>query len=119
MEIPHDVRLTLTASFFAYEADEAIRSGARRGSFDHVGDPVGKVIQWLWNGPDPMDASAGLTDYLSQLRRWNRGAPKPEITLDDVLDALRPAWTGGMEDYRRFCDRARAEVPRLYGGPVN
>lgn len=119
MDIPTDVRLTLTASFFAYEADQAIQGGARRDSFGHVGDPVGKVIQWLWHGPDPTDATAAFAGYLSYLRKWNPAAPKPEITLEDALGALRFAWTDGMDEYQRFCERARDEVPQFYGASVS
>lgn len=116
-DLPPNIRETLTSGFFAAEADWAIKSGAKRGQFDHAGDPVGKIIAWLWrNNQD--DAMMGLADYISQLRNHHPAAPSPPITLDDVLGALRPAMPSNFIDYELLCAKARTDVPVYYGSPA-
>lgn len=115
--IPTNVRDILLHGFLAHEANNAVTAGARRGDFDHAGDSLGKVIAWLW-ASDPDAVSLNLAEYLRDLRDRTPTAP---ITLEDVLGALRFATPAAFSsaDYAILCDRARVEVPRYYGGPVN
>lgn len=115
--ISTNVRDTLLHGFLAHEANNAVMTGARRGDFDHAGDPLGKVIAWLWE-TDPDAVALNLAEYLRELRDRTPTAP---ITLEDVLGALHFAKPAAFSstDYAMMCDRARAEVPRYYGGPVN
>ncbi|MBE7195684.1 MAG: hypothetical protein INR66_24810 [Gordonia polyisoprenivorans] len=118
--IPENVLTHLLTGFWCSEAALAIRDGAARGAFHHAGDPIGKVLAWLWR-TNPDRTIMGITDYLYALRKGDPNAPQPPITLADVLGALKPAMPHGFEttEYDALCDRARTEVPRYAGSPVD
>lgn len=118
--VPRGVLRTLLVGFTAYEADSALRRDAKRGSFFHAGDPMGKVVAWLWR-ERPDDAMDVIAHYLEELRVRHPAAPDPKITLDDVLRALGPAMPNDFrrEEFEALCERARADVPGLFGGGVD
>lgn len=113
-DVPDDIREMLLDGFFAHHADTAIRDGARRGEFDHVGDEFGKVFTWLWRC-DQKEAIDHLAGYLAELRR-HPDAPTPPLGLADVLDALRPAIDLTDDEYTAICDRAHTEAPDYLQG---
>lgn len=118
-EMPDRIRRLLFSAFAAHEAELAIRGGASRDDFLHAGDPMGIVVAWLWN-VDREFLPSFLADYLSQLRDHNPRRPKPQITLENVLTALRIAMPQDFErrDFEALCAMARVEVEPYYGpGP--
>lgn len=118
-ELPGPIRRLLLAAFAAHEAELAIRGGAKRADFSHAGDPMGTVVAWLWRD-DRNFLPQFLADYLSQLRDHNPRRPRPPITLDDVLAALRVAMPGDFErqDFAALCVLASTDVEPYYGlGP--
>ncbi|WP_040793199.1 hypothetical protein [Nocardia paucivorans] len=104
-DMPDDIREMVLAGFFARQADTAIRAGARRGEFSHVGDEFGKVFAWLWR-VDRHEALDHLAGYLVALRR-HPDSPTPPVRLDDVLGALGLAADITDDEYAAICDRAR------------
>lgn len=118
VEVPDYVLTHLLTGFINEEADAQVRLfGAERGNFGHAGDPLAKVFAWLWRTDQP-EAMSRVAGYLLELRKWNRDAPSPPITLDDVLGALRPPFDGYLDDgeVQAFCERARRDVPEHAGG---
>lgn len=109
-------RRHLLSAFAEREAATIVGYGCQGGDFDHVGDPMGTVMAWLWRA-HPDEVAGVLTEYLDAVRR-HPNAPKKPIMLEDVLTALRPALPGDFdaEDYRGLCERARWDVPGYYQG---
>lgn len=122
VDVPDNVLSTLLAGFVAGAASRTLDSAADRSSrpeFLHPGDPFGRVLAWVWQ-LSPDRAMIQLADYLAELRVHGPGAGDldPPIRLEEILRGLRFALPQGFTDYDQIVERARQQVPRLYGDDV-
>ncbi|MFA4085269.1 hypothetical protein ONA92_26605 [Mycobacteroides salmoniphilum] len=112
--VPASIRRRLLSGFVADAANDIIRTKAQMGGdLVLVGDSAGAVFQWLWQ-TDPDETVLRVADLMSEIHRHNAN-PDPDITLDEVLEALERA----MPDTPRaaFADIAaecRKRVPNFY-----
>jgi hypothetical protein len=88
------------------------------GSAIHPGDPVGKVITWLWR-TNRNEAALRTADFLAQLREHSPSA-NSTIHFEDLLAGLRFALPRDVEQSEadQLMDFLRAEVPGYYGASL-
>lgn len=110
IEVPIDIYARLQAGYVARLADQIISDGCLR-RFVIIDDTGGQVFGWLWR-TDPSRCMRLLADLVVELRSHHPRAPEPPIRYSDVVDALRMALPGGVDNEERD---AFAAQTRTYG----
>ncbi len=107
---------TLLSGFAQNEADDLIREGHTRGEPIHPGDPVGKVVAWLWTSGQHWQMTDFVGSLMAQLRHHHPDAPEPALRLADVLLGLPMALPHEFPDseVEPLLATLREGVPRLF-----
>jgi hypothetical protein len=71
------------------ESAAALLAQRARGATLHAGEAFGRVLAWLWETPED-DVVPYVADLIAEVRYHAPGA-RPELSLDDVLAAVRRA----------------------------
>lgn len=119
--VPEDIRRHLLTAFAYHQAELSLSSGdVHRGHFVHAGDPIGKVVAWLWRS-DAKQFEMFFADYVHAFRVSEKANAASLVTLDDVLHALRYAMPADFErnEYEEMCGYARQRVPGFLGYQPN
>lgn len=84
--VPPSIRSRLLSGFIADVANDIVRTKVQMGgSLVLVGDMAAAVFEWLWD-TDPNETVLRVADLMSAIHRHPN--PDPDITLDQVLEAL-------------------------------
>lgn len=111
--IPANVLTDLTYGFVEREAQIAVIDGALPGDFIHVGDSVGRVVDYLWQ-VDQQRCLTAIWTYTLEIQKLTN----PKVKLDDVLRALRFATTMPTDQFLEMTTQARAGAPQWAGRPI-
>lgn len=117
-----DVYELLLGAMARAEVHLMLQSGQlKRGDVIHPGDPVGKVIAYLWQFGQRAHLSMFVSDILAQLRVWDSDAPTPRLRFTDLLDGIPMALPNRFPDgdVGPLIDFLRQEVPRYFGGDTD
>lgn len=120
--VPARVLRTLLVSTAVGQAELIRREVDGRSSrVVHPGDPVGRLLAWLWTSGQEDVAMRWLADLVAELRVHQPNPVRPAITFDELLAGLAFAFPDDLEDRDRdaLIDRARNDVPQYYGGDLN
>lgn len=104
------------------EANDMLNGrGLKRGDVIHPGDPVGKVIAWLWLSAQRPQLVSFVTTIIAQLRHWGRDTPEPRLRLADLLDGIPMALPNGFprEEVEPLLDYLRDAVPLSFSDDPN
>lgn len=90
---------------------------ATRGN--HPGDPLGKVLSWLWMAGREADCVELVSDYLAEMREHNPHRPEvgDRLTLGGLLLGIRQALDWRLEDGQSddLITFLEGRVPKFYG----
>lgn len=111
--VPANVLTHLIHGFVQREAQMAVLDGARPGDFAHAGDPMGQVIDYLWQIDQPRCLIAIWT-YTLELQKLTN----PKVKLDDVLKALRFASLLPKNQFAEMTTQAREGGSQWAGQPI-
>ncbi|MCX5046253.1 hypothetical protein OG921_24075 [Aldersonia sp. NBC_00410] len=105
-ELPDDVRDELVRAFGMREAGQARARIAAAGHLDQVGEPMGRVVTWMWRS-QPEEAAAFLRRFVADLAA--NPDTEPPIVLADLLRALRASLPEdfGADEYAELCARTQ------------
>lgn len=119
-EIPHLVREVMLGGVAGSSAHHTVCvEKLERGKVWHPGDPIGRVIVWLWRADRRSHAASMLGDYVAQVREHNPNAPDPRPAFSDLIKALPYALPGATDqEAAEIVEYMRVEVPRYFGASI-
>jgi hypothetical protein len=115
--LPYPIYEKLKDGFIASMANWAINNVAidARYRIPSLGGSFSTVFSWVWSN-DRDEAMILLADYLAHLRESNIDPP---ISLEEVLEALRPTLSWRFADYNEVLTMAHQKVRKYYGADPN
>ena len=88
----------------------------------HPGDPLGRVLSWLWSAGRQDDCVRLVTDYLAEMREHNPHRPDmgERLTWDELKTGLRHAADPKLteEQSARLVEFLEVRVPRQFGSAL-
>ena len=85
----------------------------------HPGDPLGRVLSWLWSAGREVDCIVLVSDYLAEMREHNPHHPEEgdRLTLEELLRGIRLSLDQSLRDSQpdELITFLEDQVPRHYG----
>lgn len=119
VSVPVTVLETLVVAEATSSAHHNLCNPHSKATSNHPGDPLGKVLSWLWSVGREMDCVELVTAYLAEMREHNPHHPQvgDRLTLEELLLGIRQSldWRLGDGQSDELIGFLRDRVPRFYG----